>query len=66
MTYIVLPQKYVSHEQWIVTDNMGRQYCTDALVDAMALANMLNMLTTDQRAAASVEAVAKWKERTNT
>lgn len=63
MTYIVLPRlPYPAQMAWVVIDGMGRRYGADTQVDAMALANMLNMLTPDQRAAASVEAVAKWKD----
>lgn len=63
MTYVVLPRPpYPAQLAWSVTDGMGRRYGCDAQVDALALANMLNMLTPDQRQAASVEAVAKLKD----
>lgn len=66
MTYVVLPRlPYPAQMVWILTDGMGRRYGADTKVDALTLANMLNMLTPDQRAAASVEAVANWKETPN-
>ena len=65
MTYVVLPRlPYPAQFVWLVTDGMGRRYGADSNVDALALANMLNMLTPDQRNAAAAEAVAKWKEPT--
>ena len=67
MTYVVLPRlPYPVNMVWVITDGMGRRYGTDAYVDALALANMLNMLTPNQRQAASVQAVAQWKEPTTT
>ena len=67
MTYVVLPRlPYPANMAWVVTDSMGRRYGCDAQVDAMTLAGMLNMLTPDQRQAASVEAVKQWKEPTTT
>ena len=66
MTYVVLPQRdCTAMFSWYVVDGMGRRYGTDAQVDALFLANMLNMLTPDQRAAASVEAVKQWKDQPN-
>ena len=65
MTYVVLPRlQYPAEFAWRIVDGMGRKYGADAYVDALALANMLNMLTPDQRNAAAAEAVAKWKEPT--
>ena len=64
MTYVVLPRlPFPASMIWVVLDGMGRRYGTDAQVDALALANMLNMLTPDQRQAASVEAVKQWKDQ---
>ena len=66
MTYVVLARlPYPASMAWVVTDSMGRRYGTDAYVDALALAAMLNMLTPDQRQAASVEAVKQWKDQPN-
>ena len=66
MTYVVLPRlPYPAQLPWLVVDSMGHRYGTDAYVDALALANMLNMLTPDQRQAASVEAVKQWKDQPN-
>ena len=63
MTYFTLPRlEYPGAFSWVVTDGMGRRYGVDAQVDAITLVNMLNMLTPDQRQAASVDAVEKWKD----
>ena len=67
MTYVVLPHTdhHGAFHRWTVTDGMGRRYGAEAQVDAIALAAMLNMLTPDQRQAASVDAVAQWKDTTD-
>ena len=66
MTYVMLPRlPYPAQLAWLVVDGMGHRYGTDSQVDALALVAMLNMLTPDQRNAASDEAVANWKEIPN-
>ena len=66
MTYVVLHRpEYSSLFAWTITDHMGHRYGADSQVEALALTNMLNMLTPDQRNAAAVEAVAQWKDTTD-
>ena len=65
MTYIVLPRlPYPAQLSWCLKDSMGRRWGASCYVDALMLANMLNMLTLDQCNAAAAEAVAQWKEPT--
>ena len=56
---------YTAQFPYCVLDSMGNRYGADSWIEATVLARMLNMLTPDQRQAASVEAVKRWKDQSN-